>query len=342
MGKRGWIALRSREGPGVERRKRLGGHDPGRNAGGKVLSQERTERLIFPRLHVTRRPVVEQAEAENMLRRVANWDGVAEFGRRADIHAELKFEIEIARGTIGRRRVVRALALTARAFERGAARNDRRGAAVIGDGHVFVVRHQRIVRPKHAAGVGRVEDRGEEVGEVADDCRQADLRLRHGSEMLTQALVAVIGAQGARERQAERGPGSRSERHEMIEPRRRAHSRCLRGNAVERRTGCRHVEDLVADRHAHPRRQSRPRAKDAERQILNREVGAGRVGAFDKTSARGIVGFVERSCHFPSLPDLIRQSMLMRGSSKSVAAGPLQAHARNGRSGQARRRRMRI
>ena len=60
------------------------------------------------RLHVARRPVVKQAEAENVLRRLADRHGLAEFGRRADIQAELELEIEIARRTVARHRLVRA------------------------------------------------------------------------------------------------------------------------------------------------------------------------------------------------------------------------------------------
>ena len=46
---------------------------------------------------------------------------------------------------------------------------------MIGDRHVLVVRHQRIVGPEDAAGVGRVMDRAEEIGVVADRGRQHEL-----------------------------------------------------------------------------------------------------------------------------------------------------------------------
>ena len=42
-------------------------YDPRRNAGQEVLGEERSERLILPRLNVARRPVVEQAIAGDMV-----------------------------------------------------------------------------------------------------------------------------------------------------------------------------------------------------------------------------------------------------------------------------------
>ena len=220
MRQRRRIALRPCEGGGAERQERFLRHHPGRHGGGEILSQKRAERLVFESLHVARRPVVQETEAENMLRRLADRDGFAEFGRHADVEAELQLEIEIARRSVARRRFLRALALAARPLDRRAADPNRRGAAVIGNRHVFVVRQQRIVGPKRAPGIGGVEDRGVEVGEIADRDRQGDLGLRHRRQMPPQALVAAIRAQAARQRQPERRPRRRSERHEMIEMRR--------------------------------------------------------------------------------------------------------------------------
>jgi hypothetical protein len=194
------IAFRPRERCDAKRRQGFPRHHPGRYRGGEIFSEERSERLIFPTLDVARRPVVQKAEAENMLRSLGDGDGVAERRRHADVEAELKLEIEIARRSVARHRFLRALALALRPLHRSSADADRRSAAVIGDRHVFVVRQQRIFRPESAAGIGGVEHRGIEVGEVADHGRQHDLRLRHRREMLPQALVAVIGAQTPRQR----------------------------------------------------------------------------------------------------------------------------------------------
>src|SRR5262245_33205167 len=82
-----------------EWRQRLLRHHPGRDRGGEILAQERPERLIFPALDIARRPVVEEAEAEDVLRRLRNGNSVAEPARNADVEAELELEIEIARRT---------------------------------------------------------------------------------------------------------------------------------------------------------------------------------------------------------------------------------------------------
>ena len=173
------VACGPRVGVGAVRRQRLGGHHPGRYRGGEVLSQERAERLILPRLHIARRPIIEQAEAEDVVGRLADRHRFAEFARRADVEAKLQLEIEIARRSVAWLGVVWAFALAARPLERRAARDDRRRAAVIGDRHIFVVRHQRIVGAEHPPRVGGVEDRGEEIGEIADRHWQLDFGLRH-------------------------------------------------------------------------------------------------------------------------------------------------------------------
>ena len=51
-----------------------GADDPRADAGQEILGEERPERLIFPRLEVARRPVVEQAIAGDMLGRLADRD----------------------------------------------------------------------------------------------------------------------------------------------------------------------------------------------------------------------------------------------------------------------------
>ena len=78
MRQRRRIALRPREGRGAEWRQRLRGHHPRRNRGGEILAEEWAERLILPGLDVARGPVVEQAEAENMLGGLADRHGFAE------------------------------------------------------------------------------------------------------------------------------------------------------------------------------------------------------------------------------------------------------------------------
>ena len=44
----------------------LQGDDPGRNRGREVLRQKRTQRLVFPRLNIARRPIVEQTQPKHV------------------------------------------------------------------------------------------------------------------------------------------------------------------------------------------------------------------------------------------------------------------------------------
>ena len=117
--------------------------------------------------------------------------GSPERSAGADVEAELKFEVEIARRSRSSA-PPRSAACAGRAavLNRRAADANRRGAAVIGDRHVFVVRHQRIVRPEHAPGIAGVENRGKEVGEIGDARPAAHLGLRHRREMLCRCRVA--------------------------------------------------------------------------------------------------------------------------------------------------------
>ena len=285
----------------TERRQRLLRHHPGRDGGGEILAQERPERLVFPALDIARRPVIEQAEAENVLRRPGDGNGFAEPARHANVEAELELEIEIARRTEARRRLVRAFALPARPPHGRTAGAHRGGAPVIRHGQVFVVGQQRVVRPERAAGIGGVEDRGEEVGEVADPHRQLKFSLRHRDKIPAQALLAMRGAQTPRQRQPQGRPDRRPERHQRIEGGCGARARGIGRDAGERGSGCGDVEDRVTDRHADARGRPGHRAEHAERQVLDREIAVRGVRAFEEASARRIVRLVQRDCHLTNL-----------------------------------------
>ena len=84
---------------------------PRRNAGQEILGEERPQRLIFPRLQVARRPVVEQAIAGDMLARLADRDRRPELVAAADPDAELELVIEAAARAIFGRIGVGRLAL---------------------------------------------------------------------------------------------------------------------------------------------------------------------------------------------------------------------------------------
>src|SRR5436305_1023494 len=71
-------------------RERLRAHYPRADAGQEILREERSKRLIFPRLDVARRPVIEQAETGDMLARLSDWDRLPELVAGSD--PEAKFE----------------------------------------------------------------------------------------------------------------------------------------------------------------------------------------------------------------------------------------------------------
>src|SRR6185437_6039844 len=114
-GKRRRIAGGARRLRDAERRQRLGGHDPRRDAGMDAFREERTERLIFPALYVARRPVVEQAEPDQMISGLRYRNRRAQRIAGADPETELELVIEAARRAEARLRLLGPLALAARA-----------------------------------------------------------------------------------------------------------------------------------------------------------------------------------------------------------------------------------
>src|SRR6185312_12514293 len=58
-----------------ERRQRLHRHHPGRDRRCEILGEKGTERLAFPGLHIARRPIVEEAQSDDVVacRRNRNW-----------------------------------------------------------------------------------------------------------------------------------------------------------------------------------------------------------------------------------------------------------------------------
>ena len=119
------IAFRPVERGDTERRERLARDDPRRHRGGEILAEERPQWLVFPTLHVARRPVVEQTEAKNMFRGPADRHGFAKLCWRADIHAKLKLEIHVPRRTIARNGFVAGFALALRPLHRRSAHANR-------------------------------------------------------------------------------------------------------------------------------------------------------------------------------------------------------------------------
>src|SRR5712691_8398886 len=80
----------------AERLQRLGRDDPRRHRRAEALAEERPERRRFPLLDVARRPVVDEAEAEDVLARRADRDRLALAVAGTDPHRQLQLVIELA------------------------------------------------------------------------------------------------------------------------------------------------------------------------------------------------------------------------------------------------------
>ena len=95
-----------------------------------------------------------------------DWDGFAERIACADVCADFQFIIEhrAEGGCLASDR----FGLSVGATDVGSAEHQRRGAAVIGDGHPFVVGQERIVGAEELADVRGVVDGGVEVGVVVN------------------------------------------------------------------------------------------------------------------------------------------------------------------------------
>ena len=90
------IARRPRRLRHPKRRQRLGSDDPGRDGGQKALAEEGAERLVFPRLDVARRPIVQQAEARDVACRICDGNRYAQLVARSDPNSELELVVETA------------------------------------------------------------------------------------------------------------------------------------------------------------------------------------------------------------------------------------------------------
>ncbi len=167
---------------------------------------------------------------------------------------------------------------------------------MIADRHIFIVGQQRIVGAEQAADIGRVMDAGVKVGVVADRGGQME---RAGRRVVQQrrdlAAELAVGEQlghAAPQRQ----PRDRAETEQRIERRAGSSFGCdLRGPFEQPACGERaQIEDEVAD--GDSAASLRARRENAERQILDREIGmAGR--ALDPAGALQIVRRVDLRGH---------------------------------------------
>ena len=152
----------------------------------------------------------------------------------------------------------RGRALAARAPHRNTADDQRRAPAVIGQRHVPIARRQRMVRAEQPSDVAGVDDRGVEVGVVADLDGQAQLGVGERHER-ARLRPGPVGPQHRAHRAAQAPVGLRPQRQQAVEGGRLAG----RGDDLRRTveepqlTAAPEIEHLVADgdseaRHVRP------------------------------------------------------------------------------------------
>ena len=160
-----WIFGRAGESCAIGRQ-RFQRHHPGRDAGSEVLREEGTERLVFPGLHIAGGPVVQQAQAEDVVFGIINANRLAPLVACTGVDAHLQLIVQTVAGLeygIG----IGSLELTLGALEIHARDTNARRTAVVANRHPLVVFHQRVGGAKQLAHIGRVIDGGVEVRVVA-------------------------------------------------------------------------------------------------------------------------------------------------------------------------------
>ncbi len=202
------VALRTHKERCAIRSERFHWYHPRRDAGCEALAQKRAERLVFPGLYIAGRPVVDQADAEDVILGGLDGDRLSQRVARPDEEADFEFVIQRAR-----RAERRGLRLSVRPSNRRAAHDDRRRPPVIADGNVLIVRQQRIVRTEELADIGGVENRGVEIGIVANRDRQKHLGIPHGHE--TRLSVGALDE--FLQSLAQCVPVKRSQRHQGVD-----------------------------------------------------------------------------------------------------------------------------
>ena len=173
---------------------------------------------------------------------------------------------------------------------------------MIGNRHIFVVGHQRVVGSRDLSALARVMDAREEIGVVADVRRQMQ---RAGSSIVQQARSTAariaIGGKNVRQALAQCATRARRQCEQWIQLRpRRCFGRIARHTgeqpSVQSRTN---VENAIADRDPATRFVAK-HAEYAERQVLDGELRVA-VGGRDPAQARRIMRCVDHVA-LPSRP----------------------------------------
>ena len=93
IGERFGVGGGARRGGGAEGFEGGHGGDPGGDGGGEVFCEEGAEGLVLPGLDVAGGPVVEEADAEEVVVCLRDGDGGAEEARLADVKRQFEFVV---------------------------------------------------------------------------------------------------------------------------------------------------------------------------------------------------------------------------------------------------------
>src|SRR5262249_6907983 len=104
------------------------------------------ERNVLPCLNITGAPVVEQHQAEDVIERATDGNGLSHLVARSHERGDLQLKVERSARPKERNVSLLRFALAARASNRRSAHDDAPGPAMTGDRQVQLVRHQGVVR----------------------------------------------------------------------------------------------------------------------------------------------------------------------------------------------------
>ena len=229
-------------------------------------------------MDVARGPIIEERQAENEVIRLGGADRFAHRLSTVGHERHLQFEVQQPRRTKNGRRILIRTRLARRTSDRRATHHDARSAAVVTDRHVLPIGQQGVCWiPEHLPDVAGVVFAGVKVGVIAHLNRQVHGRVGLGHQHTSGVIRQFRGAglQQFAQSVAHRSRGVFATANEGIE-RRRLKITSLTSQTVEQAQGRNfgQIQDVLTDGHARAGAAVR-RRKDAEWQVLNREVGVG-------------------------------------------------------------------
>ena len=204
----------------LERSEGLGSDNPGGDGAGEVLGVEGSKRDVLPNLHVSGRPIVQDAVTEDMVAGLVDGDGVAHGVGLGDERAHLELKIHTVASRPGGDLLVGGdLALGA--ADLGTGDDDRGSSTVVTDGEMHPVRLDGVVgSTDHASDVVGVRVGRVEVGVVSDEDRHAHLDGTMGEHAGRLEGFSELGAslgKDSLEGSSDFEAGNLAQLHELVE-----------------------------------------------------------------------------------------------------------------------------